>query len=85
MPSVRSKTTATVSTRRFSSARVIGVVENSYPVRHSIAKSPGYETGLCFAPPHEELIKVARTAQERSQVDGNRVLRPFMPDTISGE
>ncbi|MFG3168556.1 hypothetical protein [Streptomyces sp. NPDC048200] len=45
----------------------------------------GYETGLCFASPHKEMIKVARTAQERSQVDGNRVLRPFMPDTISGE
>ncbi|MFI8287844.1 hypothetical protein ACIGBL_01750 [Streptomyces sp. NPDC085614] len=45
----------------------------------------GYETALCFSSPHREMIKVARRAQERSQLDGNRVLRPFMPDTISGE
>lgn len=45
----------------------------------------GYETALCFSSPHREVIKVARRAQERSQVGSNRVLRPFMPDTISGE
>lgn len=45
----------------------------------------GYETALCFSSPHKEIVKVARRAQEQSQIDGNRVLRPFMPDTISGE
>ncbi|MFD8110306.1 hypothetical protein [Streptomyces microflavus] len=56
------------------------------PDRHGeFRRADGYETALCFSSPHREIIKVARRAQERSQLDGNRVLRPFMPDTISGE